>query len=64
MAKALEKIGVEHRIKIPEQSISNCELYNVFTNNTHKLFTDLNIKIDFLTTHPSTRNIWMMDITK
>lgn len=57
MVKSLDKIGtnvLEHRIKIPDHSISNCELNDLVTNNTHKLFTALNIKTDFLTTHPST----------
>lgn len=57
MVKSLDKIGtnvLEHRIKIPEHSISSCELNDFVTNNTHKLFTALNIKTDFLTTHPST----------
>lgn len=56
IVKALNKSGAdipEYRIKLPEQSISSSELYEFITNNTHKLFTALNIKI-FFSTCPST----------
>jgi hypothetical protein len=62
MVTALDKIGAdypEQRIKFPVHCILTSELHEFVTNNTYKLFTALDIKIDFLTTPP---NAWINNI--
>lgn len=57
MVTDLDKIEVdyvEQRLKHLVHRTLFRELHDFVTNNTYKLFTDLDIKTDFLTTQPKT----------